>query len=321
MIPYIILANVCQFVNQPQPFFFPMSVSGSFIPAEFSDTLTHFFASGWPTFIWNDPALQHFWPLWFRYFPEYQYEFRSDNGQLLACVHTVPLRWDASLSDLPDGRALSDDFPTPSWETAIYENSETLVKTLSGWDWAMTQSLSDVLRGRSPNLLSAAATVVSPAARGQGLASQAVDWMKEIASQHGLQYLIAPLRPSHKRDFPFLDFIQYGQKTKIDVEGRAYPYDPWLRLHVKKGGRLIHPCFRSIRIRQPLPVWKSWVPSIEEELTKREELTNQTRRANEDLACQIPLPEADSPLLVDWKSQTGYYSASGMWCVHEIQRK
>ena len=301
-----------------------MSVSGSFIPASFSDSLTRFCASGWPYFIWNDPAMQLFWPLWFRYFPEYQYEFRSDNGQLLACVHTVPLRWDASLSELPDGRALSDDSPAPAWKTAINGDAATLARTLSGWDWAMTQSLSDVQAGRSPNLLSAAATVVSPAARGQGLASQAVDWMKKIAAARGLQYIIAPLRPSHKRDFPLLDFTQYCQKTKTDEKGQVYPYDPWLRLHVKKGGRLIQPCFRSIRICQPLPVWKSWVPSIADEVEIREKLeipdglAKQTNRVNEAPDCRIPLPEADSPLIIDWKSQTGYYSASGMWCVHEI---
>lgn len=281
---------------------------GSFYPAELSDSLTRFCASGWPPFIWNDPAMQFAWPQWFRNFPEYQYEFRDGSGRRLACVHTVPLRWDESWSNLPDGLNLTDDSPVPDWNAwggdfdGFFSDCPKLGGALSGWDWVIAQSLQDFQAGRSPNVLSAAATVVSSNARGQGLAGESIKWMKEIARAHGLKYVIAPLRPSRKRDFPNMDFTQYCQKRQVRDNGQVLPFDPWLRLHVKLGGRLIKPCFRSIRIRQPISVWRDWL-EIDEIPVNSGRLT---------------IPDADSLLEIDETAGIGYYSASGVWAIHNV---
>ncbi len=241
-----------------------------------TDSLTNFFASGWPPFIWHDPVMQEAWPKWFHFFPEFQCAMRTDDGKLAATVHAVPLRWTAPFEMLPDGMEM-------------YE---------SGWDWVIEQSIEDYLYGRQPNVLSAAAIVVAPEMQGQGLAGEAVKHLKYLAKQHGFKALIAPLRPSEKRFFRDMDIKDYIAMRK---SGTDLPFDPWIRLHVKLGARIVKPCLESVIISESLDKWTQWTG------------------VTFDQSGLYPIPGGDEPLIVDVEANQGDYSASGVWVVHSIE--
>lgn len=216
----------------PTPYSLFSTPSTMFTQVPLTDSLTEFFASGWPPFIWNDPVMQRAWKEWFQYFPEFQYA-EMVNGKLAASVHAVPLRWDAPFEDLPDGMNTFD----------------------SGWDWVIEQSMEDYCFKQTPNVLSAAAIVVAPEMQGQGLAGEAVNHLKYLAKLHGFNAVIAPLRPSQKRLYPDMDIEEYISMKK---PGTDLPFDSWIRLHVRLGARIIKPCLESIIISEPLEKWTQW---------------------------------------------------------------
>ncbi|MBR6436232.1 MAG: GNAT family N-acetyltransferase [Thermoguttaceae bacterium] len=245
-----------------------------FNPIPLSETLTNFFASGWPPFIWHDPVMQQAWSKWFLFFPEFQCAL-AINGKLAATVHAVPLRWNAPFESLPDGMEM-------------YE---------SGWDWIIEQSLEDFYYERKPNVLSAAAIVVAPEMQGKGLAREAVKHLKNLARFYGFKALIAPLRPSQKRLFPDTDIEDY---IAMKQPGTDLPFDPWIRLHVKLGARIIKPCLESVVISEPLEKWTQWTG------------------VTFDKSGLYSIPGGDEPLVVDVEENQGDYSASGVWVVHDI---
>ncbi len=245
----------------------------NFTSCKLTSSLTRFFSAGWPPFIWNDPIMQTVWPKWFEYFPEYQFVLKI-NRKIAACVNAVPLNWTESLQSLPDGQ-------------------ETIE---SGWDWVMQKSIEDFQLHKKPNLLSAAAIVVAPEFQGQGIASAAVEHLKQVSKQAGFKALIAPLRPSKKRDYPNLEIDEY---MELKLPGTDLPLDPWLRLHVKAGGRIIKSCVESIVISAPLDKWTQW--------------TN----VQFDKSGLYTIPGGDEQLIVDLEENCGDYAASGVWVVHQ----
>ena len=36
------------------------------------------------------------------------------------------------------------------------------------------------------------------------------------------------------------------------------PFDPWLRVHVRAGARIVKPCPRAMTIRATIGEWESW---------------------------------------------------------------
>lgn len=64
--------------------------------------------------------------------------------------------------------------------------------------------------------------------RGRGLALRILTAMRDIAGQHGLEHLIAPVRPSWKERYPLTPIERYVTWRRGDGE----LLDPWMR-----GGR------------------------------------------------------------------------------------
>ena len=218
--------------------------------------------------------MQWAWPKWFEFFPQYQCTLKEE-GEIIACVNAVPLFWDAPFEQLPDGLESAD----------------------SGWDWVVTQSIMDFNNGVTPNALSAAAIVVAKQAQGRGLAAEAVQHLKTMARENGLKAVIAPLRPSKKREYPHLEIEEYIQMRQ---EGSDLPFDPWLRLHVKLGGRIIKPCLESVVISENLDTWTKWTG---------------VKFPQSGL---YDIPGGDEPLIADVEENRGDYAASGVWTVHDV---
>ena len=142
--------------------------------------------------------------------------------ELVARGRTIAFQWDGTLEDLPEGiDALG-------------------IRAVEGT--------------RPGNALSALAAEVVPGYQGDGLSRLAIEAMKIAAARNGLSPLVAPVRPNRKDRYPLIPIERYAAWQRAD----GLPFDPWLRVHIRAGGRVIRSAPRSLEITAPIERWKSW---------------------------------------------------------------
>lgn len=143
--------------------------------------------------------------------------------RVVARARTIPFRWDGTLEDLPAGiDALGLQAVRPA--------------------------------AAAPNALSALAAEVARSAQGRGLSAVVLATMVAMARAHGLGPLVAPVRPSHKDRHPLTPIERYAAWCRAD----GLPVDPWLRVHVRLGARVLRPEPRSLHIVAPVGHWEDW---------------------------------------------------------------
>src|SRR5258708_958340 len=91
-----------------------------------------------------------------------------------------------------------------------------------GLDWAMSNGAAG-----DPTTLCAVVVALQPSHRGQGLSEVILRRMAGIGAAHGLDCLIAPVRPTWKERYPLTAIERYLQWRRED----GSLYDPWLRTH------------------------------------------------------------------------------------------
>lgn len=175
-----------------------------------------------PGFLLADEADVKYWPrLTSEEFLSYQFVITDKRAQLLVgAVNSIPVVWNGPLDMLPD----------------------------EGWDWAIANGSSD------GNWLCALLVAILPAYRKLGLAEEALRTLKKIGQQSGHQGVIVPVRPTRKPEFPHLPMEEYLTKKSHD----GSHYDPWLRLHLGLGGRMIKICPRAMTVRLPIETWRQY---------------------------------------------------------------
>ena len=87
-----------------------------------------------------------------------------------------------------------------------------------------------------------------------GLARCAARRHEQLAAAHGLDSLIAPVRPTWKEHYPLTPIERYVRWRRED----GLPYDPWLRTHERIGGRFSMPAPRSMTITGSREEWEEW---------------------------------------------------------------
>ncbi|HEY5987975.1 MAG TPA: hypothetical protein VIV12_16620 [Streptosporangiaceae bacterium] len=75
------------------------------------------------------------------------------------------------------------------------------------------------------------------------------------AAEHGWTQLIAPVRPNWKARYPLVPVHRYAAWTRPD----GLPFDPWLWVHARLGGRILGAEPESLRISGPVAQWEGWV--------------------------------------------------------------
>lgn len=78
--------------------------------------------------------------------------------------------------------------------------------------------------------------------------------MKDIAKQNGLDYMVAPVRPSLKHKYPLIPMENYLEWKTAD----GAPFDPWVRTHWKMGAKIMKVAGESMFIRGSLANWEEW---------------------------------------------------------------
>ena len=201
-------------------------------------------------------------------FPDYQFcLIEKTSGIAVARGHSIPVAFDGEWSSLPD----------------------------EGLDWVLEKSFLDDADGRRPTVVSALYIVVSDQYRGRGLSSSMLAAMRQIGREQGFRHLIAPVRPSMKSHYPLIAMDEYCRWQNVE----GYPFDPWLRVHVRAGGAVLHPCLRSMAVRGSLRQWEEW-----------------TGMGFPGVGSYV-VPGALVPVTVENGSE-GVYVEPGIWVLHRL---
>jgi GNAT superfamily N-acetyltransferase len=187
--------------------------------------------SVWPSFVLEGHSAGRYAPPdWFGIYerwPQFQFGvFDPDQGDMIAAGNALALRWEQPLDDLPD----------------------------EGWDWVMDAAAHDRDAGRQPNLMCALSITIDRAYQGKGLSTRVVQTMHELGRRAGLTTLIAPVRPTAKSRYPITPIGDYMAWHTAD----GLPFDPWLRVHVRLGARIVRPCANSMSITGSVAEWERW---------------------------------------------------------------
>ncbi len=222
----------------------------------------------WPEFMLHDPASRR-WDELYERFPRFQFVLVDPKDEAIVAVgNSLPLAWVGEPEDLPD----------------------------TGWDWAITKGLSDHAEGREPNTQCALQIVVSQDHRGKRVSSEAVRTMKAIGQAQGFRRLIVPARPTLKSRYPLTPMDRYI--TRKDDAG--FPFDPWLRVHVRLGGQIARACPQSMRITGTVAEWEQW-----------------TGMAFPESGGYV-VPGALVPVEIDRASDLGVYVEPNVWVVYDL---
>lgn len=152
----------------------------------------------------------------------------ADPDQAIARAFCVPFFWDGdpALGELP----------------------------VDGWDGVIWRGARDRQLGREPNIVSALEITVPTSLQGRGLSGRMLSAMRDNAARLGYQHLVAPVRPNRKHLQPHLPIGEYAALVRDD----GLPQDPWLRVHVRAGGRIVGTSPRAMVIPGTLAQWRSW---------------------------------------------------------------
>jgi len=188
------------------------------------------FREKWPEFVFHDEVSR-------RYVPRVEELFRRYNVLVLEDGHEggsesvvaggwgVPLAWDGSVADLPDG----------------YDGA--LVRSVEGHD-----------AGAPPTTLSFMAAAVARSHDRQGLATVVLQALSRRALEDGLAHVVAPLRPTWKHRYPLVPMTEYAGWVRAD----GLCVDPWIRTHQRMGARVLAPAARSMVVEGTVAQWEEW---------------------------------------------------------------
>jgi hypothetical protein len=180
-----------------------------------------------PAFLEHDNVVAQYWPHLAETFPDNQFCLvEQESGRAVAVGNSIPVSYEGTWADLP----------------------------AEGLDWVLEKGFQDRAAGRIPTIASALYIEVAESHRGRHVSSQTLAAMRQIAYVQGFSHLIAPVRPSLKSRYPLIPIEDYVRWQTSD----GFPFDPWLRVHVRAGGKVLHPCSRAMRVEGTHQQWAAW---------------------------------------------------------------
>ena len=199
-------------------------------------------------------------------FPDRQFVLYDEKtDEVLAEGHTIPCYWDGTDSGLA-----------------------------AGIDATIAEAFALKTAGAVTNTLCALAAEIVPHQHQRGLSSAVLRAMSELARSAGLKSLIAPVRPSLKERYPLVPIERYVSWKGSDGQ----PFDPWMRTHVRLGGRIATPIPKSLLIRGTVAEWESWTDMAYPE------------------SGHYVFPRGLTTLHVDREADLGTYWEPNVWIVH-----
>jgi hypothetical protein len=216
----------------------------------------------------HDPVAITYWMQLIEAFKEYQLMIMVGD-EIVAVINSVLLYYDKSANELPD----------------------------EGVDWAVKKAISDYKNGIKPNVLMGVQIVVNKKHRNKGLSSLSIREIICLAKKMGLDKVIIPLRPSEKHKFPLIPMEDYINWKNDD----GSPFDNWLRVNLKTGGKIIKICSKSMFIPGTIDEWKEW-----------------TQLEFPGSGSYI-IPGALNPISIDTEKNQGFYMEPNIWILHKLK--
>jgi len=137
-------------------------------------------------------------------------------NEIIGIANSIPFYRDKAIDDLPD----------------------------TGWDWVLEKGIEDFKKSINPNVLCGLQIAVKKDFQGKGLSAIIVKELIRIAKQNNLSFLVIPVRPSVKSKYPLSSIDEYITWKRED----GLPFDLWLRVHLKCGGKILNPCHKAMHI-------------------------------------------------------------------------
>ncbi len=225
----------------------------------------------WPRFMRQDPVGGLYYADPVTMYPEFVLA-AVDLGhpdQLVAKGYSVPFTW----SEDPD--------------ESLPEN---------GWDGVILSAARDRLAGQQGNLVSALEISIRADLRGLGLSDLMLAAMRNNAAALGFHSLVAPVRPNGKHLRPDMTIRDYAALRRED----GLPVDPWLRVHIRAGGKIVGVSTRAMTIGGTTARWREWtgLPF--------------------DTTGHVAVPEALIPVYCDVTHDYAVYCEPCVWVHHRL---
>jgi GNAT superfamily N-acetyltransferase len=179
--------------------------------------------NSWPEFMRHDPVGGLYYGNLETRFAEFVLIAQDETDEVVACAYAIPF-------------VLGDE-PLPD----------------NGWDFVIRNGLFVSLRGQEPDAVSAVEIAVRPDRQGTGLSGRMLTAMRDNVARRGFARLVAPVRPNGKPDV-HEPMTAYAARVRED----GLPVDPWLRVHVRAGGRIEKVAPRSMVVPGTLEEWREW---------------------------------------------------------------
>jgi GNAT superfamily N-acetyltransferase len=232
------------------------------------DEMGRFGAAVWPEFMRQDPVANANWDHLYEDFAATQACLFDERGEMVATLHSAPLAWDGTDAGLP-----------------------------GGWDDQLLRSVAGLAPGGLPaDTLGAIMIAVREDRRGSGLAGVMLNAMRALARSRGDRALIACVRPTGKEPYALIPIERYALWKRAD----GLPVDPWIRLHVRLGGRVVRGVPQSMTMRGSVAEWEAW-----------------TGLVIPDSGIYLPAGAA-APVSIDVEADTGVYHDPNVWVVHDL---
>lgn len=219
----------------------------------------------WPEFMYHDTVLNELFGRVIEEFAEFQfYAWDDERNDVVGVGNAIPTAWDGDVASLPDG----------------------------GVDAVVEARI--VEEAPAPTVLCALQILIAPDYRGQGLSSRMIERMAEIGRDHGLDTLIAPVRPNLKHRYPLVPMERYITWRRPD----GTHLDPWLRTHERAGAPIVKVAPQSMRVPGTVAEWEEWAGMAFPETGS------------------YVVPGALVPVEVDLERDEGLYVEPNVWMVH-----
>jgi GNAT superfamily N-acetyltransferase len=196
------------------------------------------------------------------------YAWDDEREEVVGVGHSIPAAWDGDRASLSDG----------------------------GFDAVLEALFAE--EPQTPTVLCALGITIAPERRGEGLSRRMVERMAEIGRDHGLDTLIAPVRPTLKHRYPLTPMESYIAWRRPD----GTLFDPWLRTHERLGAEIAKVAPESGRVIGTVAEWEQW-----------------TEMALPESGTYV-VPGALVPVEIDRERDEGVYVEPNVWMVHSPAR-
>jgi GNAT superfamily N-acetyltransferase len=196
------------------------------------------------------------------------YAWDDERQEVIGVGHAIPAAWDGDVASLPD----------------------------RGFDAVIEARFAP--EPPAPTVLCALSITIAPEYRGQGLSRRMIERMAEIGRDHGLDTLIAPVRPTLKHRYPLTPIDRYLSWRRPD----GTHLDPWLRTHERLGADIVKVASKSVVVTGTVAEWEEW-----------------TAMALPESGVYV-VSGALVPIEIDRERDEGVYVEPNVWMVHPPPR-